>query len=262
MGSSPDLEFVRRWLVEELPLRPWPGALVDVTPERVADFRPSWPVAGPNGVRVLRCSPARLPQVVDEVRALARGHGTGMIWMLDEESRPHEQALRDMGMTGESLTTELALSSGPPQAASCSVQFRDGLSSFEDFCDHLNAVEGGFANDDAGRTPVGDVRRRYQEHLDAPGFQLITALVDGVPAGGGELALWPDAARLGGGALLPRFRGRGIYRALVSERVRRAREAGVELITTNARETSRPILERLGFAPVSRRWSLLDPVVP
>lgn len=220
-------------------------------------------MAGPNGVRVLRCSPARLPEVVEEVRGLARRHGVGMIWMLDEDSRLHERALREMGMTGETLTTELALTSAPVDGpAPHGVRFRDGLSSFEAFCDHLKAVEGGFANDDAGQTPLGDVRRRYREHLDAPGFRLITALVDGVPAGGGELALWPDAARLGGGALLPRFRGRGIYRALVAERVRRAREAGVELITTNARETSRPILERLGFGPVSRRWSLLDPVVP
>lgn len=259
-----ELDHIRRWLVEELPLRRWPGAVVDANPERVVEFRPSWPVAGPNGVRVLRCSSARLAAVVEEVREMARRQGVGMVWMLDEESHRHEAALRELGMTGDTVTTELALASEPAAAElPPDTSFRDGLSSLAAFRDHLLAVEGGFRNDDSGGEPPGQLERRYQEHLERPGFHLVTALVAGVPAGGGEVAVWPDAARLGGGALLPRFRGRGVYWALVSERIRRARAAGAALITTNARpDTSGPILRRLGFVPVSSRWVLLDPVVP
>jgi ribosomal protein S18 acetylase RimI-like enzyme len=55
-------------------------------------------------------------------------------------------------------------------------------------------------------------------------------------------------ASLWGGATLPAHRRRGIYRALVAARVSEARARGFRYATVDARETRRPILERLGFA--------------
>jgi GNAT superfamily N-acetyltransferase len=56
-----------------------------------------------------------------------------------------------------------------------------------------------------------------------------------------------------GGVVLPRFRGRGLYRALVRARLSDARTHGIALATSHAREaTSAPILERLGFATICR----------
>jgi ribosomal protein S18 acetylase RimI-like enzyme len=66
-------------------------------------------------------------------------------------------------------------------------------------------------------------------------------------------------ASLWGGATLPAFRGRGFYRALVAARLREAREAGYAYVTVDARETSRPILERLGFRALTTiRGYVLD----
>jgi GNAT superfamily N-acetyltransferase len=57
-----------------------------------------------------------------------------------------------------------------------------------------------------------------------------------------------DFASLWGGGTLPEWRGKGIYRAMVSHRTRLARERGYRYLRTDALPTSRPILEKLGFA--------------
>ena len=56
-----------------------------------------------------------------------------------------------------------------------------------------------------------------------------------------------EFASLWGGGTLPEWRGRGIYRALVSHRTKLAVERGYRYLRTDALPTSRPILERLGF---------------
>ncbi len=57
---------------------------------------------------------------------------------------------------------------------------------------------------------------------------------------------------------MPDHQGRGVYRALVAARAAEARRRGVRYLTVDARETSRPILERLGFQPLAtvRGWTL------
>jgi len=56
---------------------------------------------------------------------------------------------------------------------------------------------------------------------------------------------------LWGGATLREWRGRGIYRALVAERGRLAAARGLRYLETDASDDSRPILQRLGFVPVT-----------
>jgi GNAT superfamily N-acetyltransferase len=76
---------------------------------------------------------------------------------------------------------------------------------------------------------------------------------DGRPVSSGRLELAPgrDFAGLYGGGTDPDFRGRGVYRALVAARAAEARRLGVRYLTVDARETSRPILQRLGFTPLA-----------
>lgn len=80
----------------------------------------------------------------------------------------------------------------------------------------------------------------------------------GVPAGAGGYALVGDVARLWGTAVVPEFRGRGVYRALVHARMEDARARGAKLALVHARPTSSPILQRLGFAVFGQRiiWSV------
>jgi GNAT superfamily N-acetyltransferase len=60
-----------------------------------------------------------------------------------------------------------------------------------------------------------------------------------------------DFATLWGGATLPEWRGRGIYRALVAHRANLAAQRGRLYLEVDASDDSRPILERLGFVPVT-----------
>lgn len=64
------------------------------------------------------------------------------------------------------------------------------------------------------------------EVADAWGF---LAFVDGEPAGGGMLGIVEDVALLSGDGVLPRFRGRGLQKALIDSRLAFARERGCDL---------------------------------
>lgn len=58
-------------------------------------------------------------------------------------------------------------------------------------------------------------------------------------------------AGIWGGATLPEYRGRGIYRALTAARVRSVMAHGVRWIHSDSTEFSRPILERAGLVKVT-----------
>ena len=60
-----------------------------------------------------------------------------------------------------------------------------------------------------------------------------------------------EFATLWGGATLPAWRGRGIYRALVAHRANLAAARGFRYLEVDASDESRPILARLGFAAVT-----------
>lgn len=60
-----------------------------------------------------------------------------------------------------------------------------------------------------------------------------------------------DFATLWGGATLPAWRRHGIYRATVAYRASLAAARGFRYLEVDASDDSRPILERLGFVPVT-----------
>ena len=72
-----------------------------------------------------------------------------------------------------------------------------------------------------------------------------------VSAGRIEFHEGTDFASLWGGGTLPQWRGRGVFRALVGHRAVMARERGYRYLQVDALPTSRPILERMGFAPLT-----------
>ncbi len=94
----------------------------------------------------------------------------------------------------------------------------------------------------------------------APDTIAAVAYAGGRPAAAGRLELPPGRAfaSLWGGGTDPAFRDRGVYRTLVAERVRWATARGYRYVTVDAAETSRPILERLGFTALTtvQGWTL------
>jgi GNAT superfamily N-acetyltransferase len=67
-------------------------------------------------------------------------------------------------------------------------------------------------------------------------------------------------AGLWGGGTVEAWRGRGIYRALVAHRARIAADRGYRYLQVDASDESRPILERLGFAPLTTTTPYVHPV--
>jgi len=79
------------------------------------------------------------------------------------------------------------------------------------------------------------------------------AMAGDLPVSAARMLVHPGTgfASLWGGGTAPGWRGRGIYRALVAERMRVAVALGCEFLQVDAMEMSRPILERLGFRALS-----------
>jgi GNAT superfamily N-acetyltransferase len=107
-----------------------------------------------------------------------------------------------------------------------------------------------------GRWPI----EQWRAVLEDPTQTLWVAYVRQAPVASGRLELPPARSFAGmyGGGTAPAHRRRGIYRALVAARAALALERGYRYLTVDARETSRPILERLGFVPLTttRPWVL------
>jgi GNAT superfamily N-acetyltransferase len=79
--------------------------------------------------------------------------------------------------------------------------------------------------------------------------------------GFGGVSVVDGVARLWGGAVLEEARGRGVYRALLGERLRYALAHGATMALVKGRvATSGPILRRAGFTPYGQERSYLLPV--
>jgi GNAT superfamily N-acetyltransferase len=81
--------------------------------------------------------------------------------------------------------------------------------------------------------------------------RLFLGRYQGTPAGTACCVVFERSVYLLGGVVLPAFRRRGLYRALVATRLRYAAERGIPYATSHASaSTSAPLLERLGFETV------------
>jgi ribosomal protein S18 acetylase RimI-like enzyme len=230
---------------------------LDQNSERIVVWRPDWPMAGPNGVRRVSCSAARLPAVIAEARAAAAERGVKLSWQLDEWNRAElEPVLLANGIRLDDEITTLEFAGDIEEPPVPGLELADGMADLDAFRRHHGVVAAGFKDSDAVVIEP-DLRPRYAAS-EAAGLRLVTALVFGEPAGGGGLLVEPDGAQLSGASVLPRYRHRAIYRALVAERLRLAAENGAPLVIIHARQTSRPILEWLGFVPIGRSWTYLD----
>jgi GNAT superfamily N-acetyltransferase len=93
----------------------------------------------------------------------------------------------------------------------------------------------------------------YVRSLGDPALALFVAYRDGHAVSAGRLQM-PEGrsfASIWGGGTAPEHRRLGIYRALVAHRAREARRRGYRYLTVDAASMSRPILERLGFTPLT-----------
>jgi GNAT superfamily N-acetyltransferase len=80
----------------------------------------------------------------------------------------------------------------------------------------------------------------------------------GMPIGCGRIDFLCDSpfAELHAGAVIPEFRGKGVYSALFQTRLIAARERGYRYLAVDAAPMSRPILAAKGFVHVCETWPM------
>ncbi len=184
--------------------------------------------------------------------AYARRNGVDLEWKVFAHDRPSGLAsiLDEAGFVADESETLMVLDLDAAAAAGSAplvaaeirrVVDADGI---EDFVAVSSAA---FGRNDAWKVSA------YLALLDDPTVALFVTYRDGEPVASGRLNL-PEGrvfASMWGGSTLAAHRGLGLYRALVAQRAAEARRRGYRFLTTDARETSRPILERVGFVPLT-----------
>jgi ribosomal protein S18 acetylase RimI-like enzyme len=188
--------------------------------------------------------------LIERERARAEAEGRGLEWKVYGHDRPHDMGARltAAGFAPDQPETLVAfdLRRAAPTVVGVAVRAigPDELG----LVDRVNAAVWGAGAAGQAET-LGRTLREMPERLSiylAEDERGRPASVGWLrkPAGTAFATLW-------GGSTVAELRGRGFYRALVAARLREAREAGYRYALVEARETSRPILERLGFAPLA-----------
>ncbi|WP_124707437.1 GNAT family N-acetyltransferase [Gordonia insulae] len=139
---------------------------------------------------------------------------------------------------GPDMAGQIAM---PPDVGSTRVTDAHGLAAF----DRVSTDAWGF------RSPVLQDPESAHDDDGEPG--LFVASVAGIPVGAGGYSLAGEVARLWGAAVLPEYRGRGVYRGLILDRVLDGRRRGATLALVHAEQTSSPILQRIGFGRFGER---------
>jgi hypothetical protein len=141
-----------------------------------------------------------------------------------------------------------------PIGASDDVEVRT-VETFEDFRTFLRVQRAAF--DDP--TDVPGLERAFELEKDDPNLVTYLAYLDGSPVATGRATFASCGAALNGGGTVPGARGRGAYRAIVGARWRAALARGTPYLVTSARrETSFPILLKMGFEEVGELRQLSD----
>ncbi|GAC1673589.1 MAG: hypothetical protein PVS3B2_15780 [Candidatus Dormibacteraceae bacterium] len=248
--------------------RPEPGTEVIVTPRYVITLQPDFPLPGPNGVSFIRCRAGETDEVIREVRAVFQSRGLPLMWQLDPEMEPPDFAdhLERHGIHPDPHGSEFDVMVLPVDAKLDSpriagLEIHDALADLATFrranAAAAEAFESPFPSDDPA---VIAMQERRRLNLRAAGHRhLLLATLDGEPAGAGSIGLFPPGgATVNGGSVRPKFRGRGVYRALVAARLEIARSGGVDGLSVWGGAMSGPILARLGFQTVGWRRFYLD----
>ncbi len=207
---------------------------------------PSFRSGGFNEVALTRLADdeadAAIDAAVDEYRRL----GIAFRWPVAPGSKPDDLAerLARRGLVGSTVRGMARSTAEPPAAPTGAVVEQVDEANADLF---MSVMAEGWDSDPDELEAVQRAIFAQPERL----HRLFLARWKGEPAAVASYVAFPRSAYLLGGVTLPRFRGAGLYRALVAARMRDAAARGLTLATSQAREgTSAPILERMGFRTI------------
>ena len=202
----------------------------------------------------LAFDPAEAPDVVEQVHALEPG--ALVSWLT-----PHPEladglraaGCRDPGPPLLPTFTALATETEPPDVPGIEIR---RVESFDDFLTLLELMLSSENwTDEARERQRADARHSYEIRLARPAGDWL-ACIDGRPVAAAGAIVSPRGLFLSGAATHPDARGRGCYRALIRARWDEAVRLGTPALVVHAQETSRPILESVGFERVCTLYEL------
>jgi GNAT superfamily N-acetyltransferase len=236
--------------VEEELLGPPTRAYVRFPELEVID-RPDWgqltcnlfPTGGFNEVSRAKLSDADADRVIDQTIAHYSERGLVFRWSVMPGSTPHDLASR---LFARGLRSSEVV--GMARSTTIDHRPRSGVTVEEVGLDRLD--EFSRVMSEGWGTPLGALGDYNRLALGDPrrAFRLFLGSINGEPAAAGAAMLFPRSIYLLGSVVLERFRGRGLYSALITARLSVARGLGISLATTHARaSTSAPLLAHAGF---------------
>jgi GNAT superfamily N-acetyltransferase len=196
---------------------------------------------------------AELDELIARQVRIFADRGESFEWKLHGHDRPADlpERLRAAGLVPEEMETVVI---APVSAIGADASVPDGVAVREvsepgDLARIARLEQAVWGGDDGWLVDSLAEERA----ADPDGLRIFVAEAGGVVvcAGWVRFPSGTEFATLWGGATLPAWRGRGIYRALVAHRARLAAERGRRYLEVDASDDSRPILERLGFVAVT-----------
>jgi GNAT superfamily N-acetyltransferase len=192
--------------------------------------------------------------IARQVRVFER-RGESFEWKLHGHDRPDDLPQRLVAAGLEPEETETVVIT-PVAAIAADVQLPEGVSLREattraDFA-RIAGLEQAVWGDHGQETWLVEMLES-ERAVDPDAITIVVAEAGAtvVCAAWIRFELGTEFATLWGGATLPEWRRRGIYRATVAHRANLAAERGFRYLEVDASDDSRPILERLGFLAVT-----------
>ncbi len=257
------IEFANR---SRLPAAPG-IEIIDTDRYRIT-LQPDFPVPGPNAVSWIRCAAGAARDLIDEVHGTVAPRHLPLMWTLDPETEPGDFAdhlaarhILPAPHSPEAAVMVLGIGTRIDVPDVPGLEVRNALADQESYrqADAVNSEA--FESPPRGTTQqeIEAQERRRRNAIAAGNRTFLLATIGGEPAGSAWMTVHGShGALINGGAVRARFRGRGIYRAMVATRLELARKAGVPGLAVWGGPMSAPILERLGFEKVGWRRFYLD----
>jgi GNAT superfamily N-acetyltransferase len=210
---------------------------------------PSFRDGGFNEVALSALGEDEADAVIDETLAHYAELGLSFRWTVGPESAPADLGARlsARGLVAQQVSgmtaalSSLVLAAPPP-----SVRVEPVSLASEPVFTRVMA--------EGWQVDEGPLASYHRLVLTTPGSRtrLFLASVGGKPAGTASYVALDEVAFLIGAVVLPRFRGRGVYQALVRARLHDAATRAIPLAASHAGAMSSPILARLGFTTVCK----------
>jgi GNAT superfamily N-acetyltransferase len=196
---------------------------------------------------------AALDRLIARQRDYFQARGQGVEWKLRAHDLPPDlpdrlvaagfvpqEAARVLLAFAEEVAAEPVLPAG---VVLRQVSEAEDLRRFADLQTEVLGVDCAWVADDLGARVSADPGQITILVAEAGDRFVCTALVEFCPG--------TDFAALLGGATLPDWRGRGLYRAMLAARAREAAARGFRLLHVDASPASAPILRRCGFHEIT-----------